>query len=316
MTVTAMLIQDIFQRDITRSINGVIKADQLDEDSVWQELDEYVVTPEIKRHIDHFFGAYLKVLQHPKDVAITDKIGVWVSGYFGSGKSHFIKILSYLLSNRLVTKDGETRRAVDFFTSKIDDPLLLGNIKAAVATNAQVVLFNVDSKADPSQGIARLLRVFLRVFNDACGFSPDYPHVAHMERHLAREGKYDEFKRAFREEAGDEWVTHRDAYDFYHDQIITALGKSLGLTADASRQWLENAEEKFPLTPENFAKWVREYLDSRGANHRLVFFADEIGQFIGTDTKLMLNLQSITEETRYAVQRPRLDCSYVPGRHG
>ncbi len=222
-----MLIRDIFQRDIARSINGVIKADQLDEESVWQELDEYVVTKELNSYFDRFFNAYVKVLTNPKDSSITDKMGVWVSGYFGSGKSHFIKILSYLLENRTVTSGGESRQAIDFFKSKIADPLLFANIKKAVDSKTEVILFNVDSKADPGHGLARLLRVFMRVFNEAAGYSGDYAHFAHMERYLSSVGKLDEFHDAFLEKAGVKWAEERDAAGFHHDAIIHALSKAL-----------------------------------------------------------------------------------------
>ncbi len=55
-------------------------------------------------------------------------------------------------------------------------------------------------------------------------------------------------------------------------------------------------KSNFSLTVENLCKWVKEYLDSKGPNHRLLFLVDEVGQFIGTDSGLMLNLQTITED--------------------
>jgi hypothetical protein len=89
-----MRIANLFKKDISRPINGVVKADQLDKRSVWQELDEFVVTTEIDGHLRKFFGRYLEAIENPNDPAISGKIGVWISGFFGSGKSHFIKVLS------------------------------------------------------------------------------------------------------------------------------------------------------------------------------------------------------------------------------
>src|SRR6266446_1119497 len=109
-----MRIKALFQKDIARSINGVVKADQLDESSVWQELDEFVVTRELDQHLRKFFSAYGDSLQHPNDPSVAGNIGIWVSGFFGSGKSHFIKVLSYLLRNGMHTHDGQSKRAVDF----------------------------------------------------------------------------------------------------------------------------------------------------------------------------------------------------------
>ena len=55
-----MKIKKLFERDIFREINGVVKADQLDESSVWQELDEFVVTKELDLHLRKLFGWYLE----------------------------------------------------------------------------------------------------------------------------------------------------------------------------------------------------------------------------------------------------------------
>lgn len=90
-----MNIQDIFLKQLDRPINGVVKADQSDEATVFQELDEYVVTNELERHFRDFFESYGTRLDDP---SIANRVGVWISGFFGSGKSHFLKILSYLLS--------------------------------------------------------------------------------------------------------------------------------------------------------------------------------------------------------------------------
>ena len=110
-----MKIQSLFERDIFRPINGVVKADQLDEASIWQELDEFVVTRELDQHLRKFFSAYGDALQNANDPGLAGNIGIWVSGFFGSGKSHLIKVLSYLLRNGTHTHDGQSRRAVDFF---------------------------------------------------------------------------------------------------------------------------------------------------------------------------------------------------------
>ncbi|NLB23259.1 MAG: hypothetical protein GX833_08375, partial [Clostridium sp.] len=95
-----MLIRDMFIKPIDRDIKGVIKVGQADEENVKQELEEFVVTRELQRHLADFFSSYKRGIN-----GYTDKMGVWIAGFFGSGKSHFLKILSYLLENREV--DGK-----------------------------------------------------------------------------------------------------------------------------------------------------------------------------------------------------------------
>jgi hypothetical protein len=293
-----MKIKELFIRQIDRPINGVIKADQHDDESVWQELDEYVTTKQVTEYLRRFFDAYLATIDHPSDPTITARMGVWVSGFFGSGKSHFIKILSYLLSN-LEAKhpgDGERRRAVQFFESKIKDPMLLGDVRRAVAAKTDVILFNIDSKADAKSDRDAILQVFLRVFNEMQGLSGDAPHVANMERHLIAKGGYAVFKDAFKASNGKDWEAERDAVDFLRDDVIVGLSKALKMSVESAGKWFDEAREAYRINIEGFAELVRAYLDGKGPGHRIVFLIDEVGQFIGKNAQLMLNLQTITEE--------------------
>ena len=293
-----MLIKNLFERDIFRPINGVVKADQLDDSSIWQELDEFVITRELDQHFRKFIAWYLEAVDQGNKPVMTGKMGIWISGFFGSGKSHFLKVLSYLLRNRTHTNEGQTKQAVEFFESKVKDAILFGDIKRAVVTDTDVVLFNIDSKADHGSSTGRdlILRVFLKVLNELQGYSGDHPHIAHMERYLENKGKLKAFQAAYEKETGLDWSQERDAYQFNRDEVVKALSETLGQSLSAAEKWIDGAEDNFSISVENFCKWTKEYLDSKGPQHRIVFLVDEVGQFIGTDSHLMLNLQTITEE--------------------
>ena len=293
-----MKIKELFVKQIDRPINGVIKADQHDDESIWQELDEYVTTKQVTEYLRRFFDAYLATVDHPNDPAISARMGVWVSGFFGSGKSHFIKILSYLLSNLEASNpaSGERRHAAQFFESKIKDPMLLGDVRRAVAGKTDVILFNIDSKADAKTDRDAILQVFLRVFNEMQGLSGDAPHVAHMERHLISKGSFEVFKDAFKASNGNDWADERDAVDFLRDDVIAGLSAALKMSAESAGKWFDDARDGYRINIEGFAELVRDYLDAKGPGHRVIFLVDEVGQFIGKNTQLMLNLQTITEE--------------------
>ena len=293
-----MKIKELFVKQIDRPINGVIKADQHDDESIWQELDEYVTTKQVTEYLRRFFDAYLATVDHPNDPAISARMGVWVSGFFGSGKSHFIKILSYLLSNLEAANpvSGERQHAAQFFESKIKDPMLLGDVRRAVAGKTDVVLFNIDSKADARTDRDAILQVFLRVFNEMQGLSGDAPHVAHMERHLISRGSFDVFKEAFKASNSNDWADERDAVDFLRDDVIAGLSAALKMSAESAGKWFDDARDSYRINIEGFAELVRDYLDAKGPGHRVIFLVDEVGQFIGKNTQLMLNLQTITEE--------------------
>ncbi len=293
-----MQIHNIFKKNISRPINGVVKADQLNESVVWQELDEYVITRELDRHFRVFLSSYLGSIDNPNDPIIAGRMAVWISGFFGSRKSHFIKILSYLLGNKEAQSPDTTikKRAVDFFSDKIKDPMLLGDIKRIAAINTDIILFNIDSRADATDGRSTILSVFWRLFNESQGFCSDSLALAEIERYLTRKRKYDEFKAAFKKIYGAEWETERDAYSLLQEEIVEALSLVLDKPPEAAREWFENYEKSFNLTVEHFAKRVKEYLDSKSKTHRIIFLVDEIGQFIGSDPYLMLNLQTIVED--------------------
>lgn len=293
-----MLIKNLFERDIFRPINGVVKADQLDDSSVWQELDEFVITKELDQHFRKFISWYLEAVDQGKHPDPTGKMGIWISGFFGSGKSHFLKVLSYLLRNAQHTLNGRHKQAVEFFESKVKDAMLFGDIKRAVAAHTDVILFNIDSKADHSSSTGRdlILRVFIKVLNELQGYSGDHPQIAHMERYLETKGKLEAFRAAYAKHSGNDWLQERDAYQFNRDEVVKALSETLGQSQSAAEKWIDGAEDNYALSVENFCKWTKEYLDSKGPQHRVVFLVDEVGQFIGNDSHLMLNLQTITEE--------------------
>lgn len=294
-----MKIRELFTKPIDRPINGVIKADQRDAESIWQELDEYVVTKQLTEYFRRFFDAFLAAADNPKDPVLSARMAVWVSGFFGSGKSHFIKILSYLLENIEAVNpvDGTKKRAAEFFDEhKIKDPMLLGDVQRAIKGSSDVILFNIDAKADSKDERDVILQVFLRVFNEKLGFSGDAPHVAEMERYLVSKGAYEVFKAAFAEKNGSTWEAERDAVDFLRDDVVHALAKALKQSEESAAAWFDNARDTFRINIEGLAKQIREYLDTKPAGHRIIFLVDEVGQFIGDNTQLMLTLQTITEQ--------------------
>ena len=287
-----MIIRDIFEKDINRDIKGVIKVGQDDETNIYQDLSEYVVTKELNKHFRDFFDMYQRSIEAP-----TDDMGVWISGFFGSGKSHFLKILSYLLDSDLIV-DG--KRPIDFFKedNKINDPIVLANMENANTIPTDVILFNIDSKNDGSKNVKdSILNVFYKVFNGMQGYSEETPYIANLEKQLNNEGKYELFKDRFNQITGGLlWEDRRDHTLFIQDYIVETLVSIDFMSEDAAKNWINHIEDQHTPSIEVFAKEVKEYLDKKGNNHRIVFLVDEIGQYIGDDTKLMLNLQTLTEE--------------------
>lgn len=134
-----MMIRDMFADDINRKINGVIKVDQAADDVIEQELNEYVITRELKKHFITFFNYYGDAFDQP-----TADMGVWISGFFGSGKSHFLKILSYLLEN----KEVKGICSVERFRKKFeDDPATFMLIDRVTKGQTETILSTLILKA-------------------------------------------------------------------------------------------------------------------------------------------------------------------------
>ncbi|MDR7870705.1 MAG: BREX system P-loop protein BrxC [Tissierellaceae bacterium] len=284
-----MRIDEMFKKEITRPISGVIKVGHDEENNVYQELDEYVVTGEINKHLNKFYDNYLKSID-----GTTDKIGVWISGFFGSGKSHFLKILSYLLENKVV----EGKEAIDYFDEKIEDKMFLADMKRTGNIDTEVILFNIDAKS-PMAGKSdqdTLLRIFLKMFHNHQGFYGESPGIAYMEKYLTEEGKYDKFREEFERISGHNWEERRRAFYFIRDQVVKALSVATGMSEESAREWHKNGSKEFDIDIHGFAKEVKEYLDTKSRDTKLVFLVDEVGQYIGDDSTLMLNLQTIAEE--------------------
>lgn len=292
-----MLMKDMFAKPIDRDIKGVIKVGQGDDENIRQELEEYVVTRELQKHFADFFSSYKRGVN-----GHTDKMGVWISGFFGSGKSHFLKILSYLLEN----KEVNGKLAFDYFSedNKIADPMVLADMKLAATIPTDVVLFNIDSKSEMTgkQSKDAIVSVFLKVFNEMQGLCGSIPFLADLERNLVEADRYEEFKGLFQENFGKPWGESRHKFDFIQDSVVEVLDGMSFMSEAAARNWCEKATEPYTISIERFAQLVKEYLDRKGKNHHIVFLVDEIGQYIGDDSKLMLNLQTVTEDLGTACQ--------------
>ncbi len=289
-----MIIKNLFSKDINRSINGVIKVSQNDEASIRQELSEYVVTRELQRHFAAFFENYEEALDVP-----TDKIGVWVSGFFGSGKSHFLKMLSYLLANDEVAG----KRAIDYFDGKLQDTLVYSKMRRCADVPTEAILFNIDSKGGQwktgDTAKTALLRAFERVFYENLGFFGEDLKLAKLEQFIDSQGKTEEFRAAFQRVNGESWLETRESYSYFEDDIVQVLQEVLGMSESAAQHWFDGSEDDV-IAVDRFAQQVSEYAEARAAENdgefRLLFMVDEVGQFIGGDTNLMLSLQTLVEE--------------------
>ncbi|MCC5907043.1 MAG: BREX system P-loop protein BrxC [Balneolaceae bacterium] len=280
-----MKLTNYFKKDFNRNIETVIKADDMSH--ILQEVEEYVITSEISQKVADFFEQYNNY---------EGANGVWISGFFGSGKSHLLKILSYVLEDRTI---NDTHLGELFAEKVTDDAKLKGDIKAATRIPSESILFNIDQQAQITSktDANAILQVFYKVLYEHQGFYGFQPHIAEFERWLSKEGKYESFKEGFESEFGKPWTIARNDYvdPMVEDAIAEVCGSLFGSDPEKYLDILDKFEDKTKFSIEDFAHKVQEFINSKSSGFRLNFYVDEVGQYIAENTKLMLNLQTIAE---------------------
>jgi hypothetical protein len=280
-----MILKEFFENDISRTIETVIKAD--DQEHILDEVMEYVVTKEVATKISEFFSEY-------NDYQGAN--GVWISGFFGSGKSHLLKILSYVLEN----KEFDGYKLGELFADKIEnDTILKADIINTARIPSESILFNIDQQAQitTKQEEDALLNVFYKVFNDHMGYFGAQRHVAEFERWLDTENIYKKFQEEFEKETGEFWSNARRKYfaPKVKDGIGKVLSKLLGSAPEKYLDIIETLRNDSNISILDFCIKVNDYIKTKPKGFRLNFYVDEVGQYIAENTKLMLNLQTIAE---------------------
>lgn len=282
-----MEIKKLFKKDITREIQGVVTIGNEEESRKKQELEEYVCTQEIIKSFRAFFSTYRKSITQP-----TENIGVWITGFFGSGKSHFLKILGYLLSNEVVAG----KHAVEYFDDKLKDETLKADMQLSANQDNLVVLFNIDAKAsvNAKNKNASIMETMLGAFNEKLGYFGSLPWLAEFERNLDNDGLYDAFKTKFKSATGKEWTDSRRVALIFTDKIAEILSEIRNISKESALAYIKDAQNNYVLSIEEFSHVVSSYIEKTG--RRVVFLIDEVGQFIGQRGELMLGLQTVEEE--------------------
>lgn len=276
----AVVLKDIFKSDIQRRINGVISAGQNDEAELEVEFSEYVVTNDVANSLNKFFEYY--------NEARPSKNGVWISGFFGSGKSHLLKILSYLLENGSVSG----KSCLSYFETKLsEDPLLLASLRKGCAISSESILFNIISanQLDKNGTPESILPIFLRQFYEHQGYYGSDFVIAELESDLDSEGLLDAFIVRFEFLSGKKWEEAREKKNINRKFITQAFADVTEQSVDDN---LLQGYDK-PISILGFAEKVRRYISAKGSNFRLNFFVDEAGQFVIKDSRLMVELQEI-----------------------
>ena len=200
-------------------------------------------------------------------------------------------MLSYLLEN----KDVDGKKTTDYFREKFDDELSFMNIQKCVEVPTETILFDIDVESSGQKDDTAVLRVFSKVFYDHLGFYGNDLKLAKLEQYISKKGKMDAFKEAFENINGESWVNTRSDFSFFEDDIIDALVETDVMSQTNAEHWFDGSES-YDISIAQLVDEIKEYVDTKPKDFRLLFMIDEVGQYIGTNTSMLLNLQSLIEK--------------------
>ncbi len=279
-------IRTLFANDIRRRIEEVIKVDQADEEIIRDEINEYVVTDAIRTHYVGIFDAYRETPNKPHE-----GIAIWVSGFFGSGKSSFAKMLGLSIANRPVA--GES--AAELFAERAGDKklqVLLKAINEKIPTHA--VIFDVSTDRGIRSGNQTLTEIMYGLFLQSLGYAKDLD-LSELEIGLEEKGQLARFEEEYKRLFKKDWATEKGKVAFALSEASRVLHSLDSDTYPMADSWVKAVKNKADITPGKLAARVGELMKRRKPGQSLMFVVDEVGQFVARDVQKMLDLQAIVQ---------------------
>jgi len=297
-----MKFKDLYEKGLDRKVNPAVSAADLSEDTVLTEIVEYVFTEDI---VCDLFNILTNIKQNQGS-----HVGIWINGYFGTGKSHFLKYVNYCLD----PKFGEMafirlEEAIEEIIhnshgmSKLDDKgVSLSEVKSLkkwYTTQAKImmVMFNIGDVHDVNSNQAQAFTtIFWNQFNARRGYNSFNLALAqYLEKALDDDGKFEEFKEYVKGK-GYDWERNISRFAAGRLDLALQMAKEVdpALATDVIRTKIVNND--INVSVEAFAQEMKEYIDSKAdRNFRLMYFVDEVSQFIGKHRDLLLQLQSLVK---------------------
>ncbi len=301
-----MKLRELYSKSINRAVNPAVSATKFDPETEQVEIQEYVFTDEI-------INGLFRILDAIKNNRPYDHVGIWIDGYYGSGKSHFLKYLDYCITPH--TRDDAMQRLLD--AVKAIDPLdekhnigfdyeqLLSIANWLKRATIDTCIFNLETSYDNSTDKKKaFLHVFWNEFNGKRGFNKFNITLAqNLEKPLQEKGVFEAFKERIAEEGGD-WNDPGMAADLIDNELdwVLDIAKELAptLSVDSIRERIIKRDTI--LSIDRFGMELASYLKDKGDDYRLILLADEVSQFINKERDRYLNLQEIITKLSEACQ--------------
>lgn len=299
-----MQFKDLYEKGLDRKVNPAVSASDLSDDTVLTEIVEYVFTQEI---IANLYNILLNV-----KINQGSHVGIWINGYYGSGKSHFLKYASYCLSGKKEYREMAFMRLYEATEAIMHGDTDLTQLEQAGVSlselkslekwyveqaQVEMVMFNIGDVHDANADAATTFtQIFWNQFNAQRGYNSFNLALAqYLEKALDDDGKFQTFK-AYVKEKGYDWERNISRFAAGRLDLALQMAKEVDphLATDVIRTRIVNNDVN--LSVESFAQEMKEYLDGKNnRNFRIIFFVDEVSQFIGQHQDLILQLQSLVK---------------------
>lgn len=307
------LIKDLYKNKIDRPLNPAVSAEDFSEDTIRTEINEYVFTDEI---INGLYNVLYAIWTHN-----VSHNGIWINGFFGSGKSHFLKYLGYCIN------PTHREAALDRLSQAVSerDPLTVQASKSTVTiddmnqlrawlgkASIDIVLFNIGTVHDTNSEEKQVFtQVFWNQFNHFRGYNSFNLALAqNLEKVLDHAGKFEEFKKKLAGE-GFDWDEQAAMLATVYLDHVLEIAKELLPVMSVEPVRKAIMDDKENVSPEAFCSELKEYVDARNdKNYRLLFLVDEVSQFISNREYLLLQLQEVvTGLNKYCADKVWVACT-------
>lgn len=292
-----MKLKELYNKPIDRAVNPAVSATKFDPETERIEIQEYVFTDEI-------MNGLFRILDAIKNNQPYDHVGIWIDGYYGSGKSHFLKYLDYCITpstrEDALSRLLEAIKAIDPLDDKhylsFDYEQMVSIANWLERATIDTCIFNLETSYDNSTDKKKaFLHVFWNEFNGKRGFNKFNITLAqNLEKPLEEKGVFEAFKQRIAEEGGD-WNDPGMAADLIDNELdwVLDIAKELAptLSVDSIRERIIKRDTNMSI--DRFGLELASYLKDKGDDYRLIFLADEVSQFINKERDRYLNLQEI-----------------------
>jgi hypothetical protein len=272
-------INEILTLDLQEDIKNVIDLEDRSELEIQQEIESYIVTEGIGRHLYNFTNQFTSNIK---------ETGVWLSGFYGSGKSYFGKMLGYIIDNPTINGTPARERFIPRLKGVSDESIIENSIRNLEAINSRVVFLDV-AKQNTDRGLSFTL--FANLLKNL-GFRDDI--YGYMEFDLFIDGKLDEFKGKAKSLEGQDWdelkTSNRQVARVMR-KVFAEMGYSEADYTDTQKVYSSAIED---FSASKFKTELEKYLESR-PDETLVFVFDEASEAISQKKFTLLDLEGISE---------------------